>query len=27
MDYKRVVALLDVLRMDLTQAFTKNRSD
>ncbi|MCL1694883.1 MULTISPECIES: heat-inducible transcriptional repressor HrcA [unclassified Lysinibacillus] len=27
MDYKRVVALLDVMRMDLTQAFTKNRSD
>lgn len=27
MDYKRVVALLDVIRMDLTQAFTKNRSD
>ncbi len=27
MDYKRVVALLDVIRMDLSQAFTKNRSD
>ncbi|MFJ8087409.1 heat-inducible transcriptional repressor HrcA [Lysinibacillus sp. NPDC095746] len=27
MDYKRVVALLDVIRLDLTQAFTKNRSD
>lgn len=27
MDYKRVVALLDVMRMDLTLAFTKNRSD
>lgn len=27
MDYKRVVALLDVMRMDLSQAFTKNRSD
>ena len=27
MNYKRVVALLDVMRMDLTLAFTKNRSD
>ncbi len=27
MDYKRVVALLDVMRMDLTQAFTKSQSD
>ncbi|MEK5332187.1 MULTISPECIES: heat-inducible transcriptional repressor HrcA [unclassified Lysinibacillus] len=27
MDYKRVVALLEVMRLDLSQAFTKNRSD
>lgn len=27
MDYKRVVALLDVMRLDLTQAFMKNRSE